>query len=147
MSEGELLDLIRRERDVRVLKRLLFIRFRYMGDHVSMASGKVGVSMMTGYRWQDRWNRHGYPGLIPRKAPGASPKLDDEQRELLMSLLVERDDWTTREVRDLVLEEFDVEYSFKQVWCILKSFMMYHGKPRTRDYRKPEDAAGILKKA
>jgi len=71
------------EKDVKVLKRLYFVKNRYIGDSVEMASRKVGITRMMGYEWQKRWNKEGYAGLIPRYAGGRPPKLTYEQKEEL----------------------------------------------------------------
>ena len=62
------------EKDVKILKRLYFIKFRYSGDSVEKASEKVGVTKRIGYIWQNRWNEMGYEGIIPRYAGGRPPK-------------------------------------------------------------------------
>jgi transposase len=46
----------------------------------------------------------------------------------------------------LIKEKYGIEYSQKQVGVILHSFNMYHSKPYTFDYRRPENAEEILKK-
>ena len=57
LSEEELNRLIRSlERSANVLKKLLFVRYRYNGDSVEEASEKLGVTKMMGYIWQRRWN-------------------------------------------------------------------------------------------
>ncbi|MEM0135209.1 MAG: helix-turn-helix domain-containing protein, partial [Thermoplasmatales archaeon] len=64
MSDDDLNRLIKSlERSTKVLKKLLFIRFRYDGDSVEVASGKIGVTKMMSYVWQGRWNHDGYKGL------------------------------------------------------------------------------------
>lgn len=139
-------SMIRCEKDSRVLKRLLFIKHRYEGDHVSVAAGKVMADKSTGYEWQERWNECGYEGLKPHFKGGAPSKLDDEQKESLMEALREKGPIPTGEARKLILDKFGVSYSIKQVWVILKNFEMFHAKPYTKDYRKPDDCEGILKK-
>jgi putative transposase len=134
------------EKDVKVLKRLFFVRYRYSGDSVEMASSKVGVTKMVGYEWQRRWNKDGYTGLIPKYAGGRPSKLIDEQKEELKALLQHRDDWTTGEVRKLIKGKYGVEYTLKQIRVILKKFGMKCGKPYPRDYRRPDNAKEILKK-
>jgi putative transposase len=133
------------EKDTRVLKRLYFVRYRYDGDSVEEASKKVGVTKMVGYQWQQRWNQDGVEGLVPRFAGGRPSKLDEEQKKALRACLEERDDWTTGEVKDLIIKEFGVEYTPKQVRVILRGFKMKLGKPHSRDVNKPEDAEGQLK--
>lgn len=134
------------EKDVRVLKRLYFVRYRYDGESVEEAAGKVGVTKMVGYQWQERWNQDGVDGLVPRFAGGRPSKLNDEQKTVLKEYLRERDDWTTGEIRELILELFGVEYMLKQVRVILKGFKMKFGKPYQHDYRRPSDAEDQLKK-
>jgi len=134
------------EKDARVLKRLYFVRYRYDGLSVEEAAKRVGVTRMVGYEWQRRWNQDGVEGLVPRFAGGRPSKLGEEQKKELKSFLAGRDDWTTVEVRDLILEEFGVEYTLKQVRVILKGFGMKHGKPYQQDHRRPVDAEEQLKK-
>lgn len=104
------------EKNVKVLKRLYFVRYRYSGDSVEVASRKVGVTKMIGYTWQRRWNKDGYVGLIPRYGGGRPSKLTEEQKNELKLLLKERDDWNTNEVRNLINEKFDVKYSLFLYW-------------------------------
>ena len=134
------------EKNVKVLKRLYFVRYRYSGDSVEVASRKVGVTKMIGYTWQRRWNKDGYVGLIPRYSGGRPSKLTEEQKNELKLLLKERDDWNTNEVRNLINEKFDVKYSLKQVRIILRKFGMKYGKPYPHDYRRPDNAEELLKK-
>ena len=123
------------EKGVRVLKRLYFVRYRYDGDSVEEAAKKVGVTKMVGYQWQDRWNRDGVEGLVPRFAGGRPSKLGEKQKKVLIAYLKERDDWKTDEVRGFILEEFGVDYTPKQVRVILKGFKMKHGKPPSAGIR------------
>ena len=54
------------EKDVRTLKRLYFIKYRYQRSSVAEASKNVGVTKMVGYYWQESWNMEGFRGLTPR---------------------------------------------------------------------------------
>ena len=134
------------EKDVRVLKRLYFVRYRYDGLSVEEAAKKVGVTKMVGYQWQERWNKMGVEGLVPRFAGGRPSKLDEGQKKVLKEFLEERDDWTTGEIKDLIMDEFGVEYTLKQVRVILRGFEMKFGKPYQHDHRRPMDAEEQLKK-
>jgi transposase len=51
-----------------------------------------------------------------------------------------------KEVRLLIKEKFNVEYSEMQVWRMLTSWNMHHAKPYVLDKRRPDDAETILKK-
>jgi transposase len=145
-TQGEINDLIKHENNSRVLKRLYFVKFRYLGDSVEEAAAKVGVTKKTGYYWQEHWSKGGYAALIPNFGGGRKSKLTDEQIKELRNLLENKDYWTTREVWELIKEKYGVEYSQKQVGVILRNFNMYHSKPYPFDYRIPKNAEEILKK-
>ncbi len=134
------------EKDVKVLKRLYFIKYRYEGVAVEDAAKRVGISKPVAYIWQDRWNKEGYEGLKPKFAGGKPSKLSDDQKEQLKKILNSRDDWTTEEIKKLISKEFMVEYSLKQIRIILRQFGMKLAKPFPHDYRRPDDAEEILKK-
>ena len=52
------------EKDVKILKRLYFIKFRYDGDSVEGAAEKIGITKRIGYIWQERWNDTSKPREI-----------------------------------------------------------------------------------
>lgn len=134
------------ENDTKVLRRLYFIKYRYEGKLVSESAKLVGITKRVGYIWQERWNEKGYEGLIPRYAGGRPSKLTDAQKEHLVELLKQNDTWTTEEIRELIFNEFKVEYTSKQIRIILKSMGMRCAKPFPHDYRRPKNAEEILKK-
>ena len=147
MLREELLTRIKTlETNTKVLQRLYFIKYRYDGLSVEKASSLVGVAKPIAYTWQKRWNDGGYEGLIPRYAGGRPSKLSESQREQLKLLLKEKDSWTTDEVRLLILNEFGVEYTLKQVRIIAKNLGMRYAKPFILDYRRPPNSEEILKK-
>ena len=134
------------EKDVKILKRLYFIKFRYEGDSVEKASEKVGITKRIGYIWQDRWNDTGYNGIIPRYAGGRPSKLSQQQKNELEQLLKQKECWTTKDVKNLILGKFNIEYTLKQIYIILRDMGMNFGKPYPHDYRRPSNAEEILKK-
>lgn len=147
LSQEELLKKIKVEREGKILRRLYFIKFRYDGDSIHEASKKIGITKRVGYIWQDRWNKGGYRGLIPQYAGGRPSKLTDQQKVELEQMLRGKSSWTSREVCELIIKEFGVTYSIKQILEIAKKMGMRFAKPYQRDYRRPEDAEDILKKA
>ena len=136
----------RSEKSVRILERLYFVRFLYKGDTIKEACERINITEPTGYSWLKAWNDSGYKGLEPHFSGGPKPKLDASKRTELSRLLHERETWTLREVRIVIIEEFGIEYSEMQVWRILKSMNMHHAKPYILDKRRPEGAEDILKK-
>ena len=146
MDENDLNRLIKSlERSTKMLKRLLFVKYRYDGDSVEEASKRIGITKMIGYVWQRRWNNEGYKGLIPRYARKGPSKMSEEQRNLLKEKLKDGQ-YTTAQVMDIIRNEFGIEYTMKQVWVILKKMGMRHAKPYPHDKRRPKDAEDALKK-
>ncbi|MBN1166869.1 MAG: transposase [Methanospirillaceae archaeon] len=130
----------------KILKRLLFINLRYSGKTVSESCILIGISIATGYTWQERWNLEGYVGLIPKYGGGKPSKMTNQQKEALWEVLHTRDHWSTNEVKQLIQLEFDISYSMDQTRRILRNFNMSFGKPYPHDYRRPIDAEEIFKK-
>ena len=146
MTEDDLNRLIKSlERSTKMLKRLLFVKYRYDGDSVEEAAKRIGITKMIGYIWQRRWNNEGYKGLIPRYAGKGLSKMSEEQRNLLKEKL-KNGQYTTAQVRDIIRNEFGIEYTMKQVWVILKKMGMRHAKPYPHDKRRSKDAEDALKK-
>lgn len=146
MTEEELNRRIKtEEKDTWVLKRLLFVHHRYEGKSVKEAAELAGTTKCTGYIWQKRWNEDGYEGLKPRFVGGGSPKLTEEQKDGLAKTLG-TGSYTLKEVHDIILERYHVDYSMKQVRVIVKKMGMKCAKPYQHDHRRPADAEKKLKK-
>jgi hypothetical protein len=64
----------------------------------------------------------------------------------LEQLLRQKENWTTKDVKDLISEEFNVEYTLKQIYIILRDMGMNFAKPYPHDYRRPSNAKEMLKK-
>lgn len=147
VSSDELSGWIRRkEKEMRVLKRLYFIKYLYEGAGVEEAADKVGIVKAVGYEWLRRWNKEGYEGLRPKFGGGRPPALTEGQKDDLIVELRKRDNWALAEVRKLLLDKFGVIYSENHVRRMLKSFGMKHAKPYAHDYRRPDDAEKVFKK-
>lgn len=116
------------------------MNYLYSGLSVPEASEKLGITKVTGYVWLERWNENGYEGIIPSFAGGRPSKLTEEEKIELKEILKERDDWKTKEIRKLICDKFNVEYSLKQVGIILKNLGLKFARPYPKDYRRPVDA-------
>jgi putative transposase len=147
VSSDELSGWIRRkEKEIRVLKRLYFIKYLYEGEGVEAAADKVGVVKAVGYEWLRRWNEDGYEGLMPKFGGGRPPALTEVQKDDLLVELRKKDNWALADVRKLLRDQFGVTYSENHVRRLLKSFGMKHAKPYAHDYRRPDDAEKVFKK-
>jgi len=134
------------KQDVRILKKLFFIKNLYRDESVEKSADLVGVTKAAGYNWLKAWNKDGYDGLQLKPKSGRRSKLSDEDKKKLEAMLREKYSWVTRDIQDLVKKEFGVEYSSWQIRRIIKSFGMKYAKPLQKDYRRPENAEEILKK-
>ena len=108
-----------KEKDLRVLKRLYFIRLLYQGYALEEASEKIGITVPTAYEWLKRWNKSGYYGLVPQFSGGPKPKLSEDEIGILKTLLKNKNNWKLNEVRKLIKEQFGVEHSEMHIWRIM----------------------------
>jgi transposase len=77
----------RRSRDANQARRLLALAAIYDGGSRSDAARIGGVGLQIVRDWVVRFNAEGMDGLIDRKAPGAAPKLNDDQRRALVAMV------------------------------------------------------------
>jgi transposase len=77
----------RRTRDANQARRLLALATIYEGGSRSDAARVGGVGLQIVRDWVVRFNASGVGGLIDRKAPGPSPRLNDLQRRALARLV------------------------------------------------------------
>lgn len=125
LSAEELQNII--TKNDRILKRLNFIYYRYLGDSVDEACLKVGADRTTGYRWQERWNKFGYAGLVPKFSGGRPSKLSSEDKQELKHILEENGVSSSEEVREVLKLHFGVDYCTKQIRAILRELGLNAG--------------------
>jgi len=101
-------------RSTKVLKRLLLIKYGYDGDSVAEAARRISITRMMECVWQRRWNQDGYKGLIPRYARKGPSKMSEEQKIMLKERLKDGQ-FTTAQVRNIIIEQFGIEYTMKYV--------------------------------
>ena len=77
----------RKSKDADQARRLLALAAIYDGATRTEAARIGGVTVQIVRDWVVRFNADGPDGLITRKAPGQSSKLNDEQRAVLMRMI------------------------------------------------------------
>jgi transposase len=77
----------RRSKDGPQARRLLALASIYEGATRTEASKIGGVTLQIIRDWVLKFNAHGPEGLIDRKAPGPTPRLNDEQRAALTAIV------------------------------------------------------------
>jgi putative transposase len=61
----------------------------------------------------------------------------------LKTILENIDFWTTEEVKDLIGNEFDIDYCLNSIRKLLRKIGMKHNIPYCLAYRRPENAEEI----
>lgn len=114
---------------------------------VKVAS-RVGASRRSIDRWVQAYRVRGEQALGAKPHPGAACRLTDPQREDLRSRLVEgaqsqgfaTDLWTCPRVRQLIAEQYGVEYHVDHIPRLLKSLRFSPQRPRIRSSQRDEEA-------
>jgi transposase len=134
--------------EVNLYKRLLLLKSVKQGTPINQASEFVGVNRGTGFRWIKQYNEYGLNGLIPKYAGGRPPFLSEDQFKELKNILSDpSENYSIHEVQTLIKDKYGVEYSYKQVWEIVrKKLGLNYSKPFPVYENKPINAENILKK-
>jgi transposase len=113
----------RRTRDANQARRLLALAAIYDGGSRSDAARIGGVGLQIVRDWVVRFNAQGPDGLIDRKAPGPSPRLNQGQRRALVAMVesgptpavhgVVR--WRLADLAQRIWEEFRIAISSQTV--------------------------------
>ena len=132
--------LAKASKDANQTRRLLSLAVIYEGGRRSYAAALGGVTLQIVRDWVLRFNAEGPEGLIDRKPPGPSPKLNAAQRQAL-SEIVERGPipaihgvvrWRLRDLVQWIWEEFRIALDESTVSRELKAldFVKITARPR-----------------
>ena len=144
LSEEELERLLTEADDIKVYKRLVFLKLLYGGATLAEAADDVGVSEGAASNWVERWNEGGLGKLTLNFGGGRPPKLDEAQQEQLIERLREGQPWKKQEIQHLLDEEFDVEYHPNYLPTFLDDLGLHYAIPRTKRPDRPDNAEEIL---
>lgn len=126
-------------------EKLTFLEDIYSGETVKYAIEKRGKNHQTGYNWVKAWNEKGFDGLKRKPGSGAKSKLTNEELIKLKKLINKNELTETRQIRKLIITEFDVIYSIRQVERILKKLNYGYAKPYIIPSNSPDNAEEIIK--
>jgi len=120
------------------------------GKRVIMMAEDLDVTRGSINRWLQWYEADGIEGLTPKKPPGASPKLtDDQMAELIMTIIVgpqaagyRSGVWTGPMIGDWIRREFGVKYHNHHIPRLLHRLGFSVQRPRKRlaraDLKKQE---------
>lgn len=147
--------LARASNDANQTRRLLALAIIYDGDKRSDAAALGGVGLQVIRDWVLRFNANGPQGLIDRKAPGQSPKLNDDQREALAQVVEDGPipaihgvvRWRLRDLAHWIWEEFHISLDETTVGRELKALGFRKITARPRHHAQNELVIDDFKKA
>lgn len=106
-------------------KRAIFIKQVVLKSSIKDAALFVGIHPNTGSEWLRRFNEEGIDGLFPKYGGGRPSFLSDDELDKLKYLLkAENENYSIKDAKKLIYDEFGVEYSYKQVWEISQRIIM-----------------------
>jgi len=146
--------LARATNDAAQSRRLIALAEIYDGCARSDAARIADVGVQIIRDWVLRFNSQGPDGLIDRKAPGPSPKLNNEQRQALARMVdsgpipavhdVVR--WRLKDLAQWIWEEFRISLDETTVGRELKALGFVKITARPRHYAQNELAIDDFKK-
>ena len=122
LTVEEIEYLMETESDVKVYKKLIFVRLRAEGLSIIEAYTLANIKRSTAYLIEDQWNEHGYIGLLPKKqkeGSGRKPKLNKKQLKQLSKILKKEKNLTIHKIQELLKNKWNIEYTYMGVKKLL----------------------------
>jgi transposase len=134
--------------DWREGRRLRAFELKQEGWSQQRIADALGVSKGAVSQWMKRAREGGAQALKHRPAPGASPRLSEQQRARVPELLERGAEahgfrgevWTCGRVAEVIRREFGVSYHPAHVSRLLKALRQSLQKPQRRANQRDEEA-------
>lgn len=141
-------SLSREATDWREGRRLRAFELKQEGWSQQEIADALGVSKGAVSQWMKRARQGGAQALKRRPAPGASPRLNEQQRARIPELLKQGaqahgfrgEVWTCGRVAEVIRREFGVLYHPAHVSRLLKALRQSLHKPARRANQRDEEA-------
>ena len=129
-------------------RRRLAVALRKKGLSIRQVAEQVGCAPASVSRWDRAFTREGPAGLAPKPQGGSRPKLSEEQREALVSLLIKgaraagfsTELWTLPRVQQVIQREFGVQYHVGHLSRVMHDLGFSPQKPARRAREQDEEA-------
>jgi transposase len=146
--------LAKSSRDPAQIRRLLALSAIYAGGSRSEAAAMGGVGLQTVRDWVLAFNAQGPDGLIDGKAPGARPRLNAQQQEVLRTLVEQGPmpaahgvvRWRLVDLAQILFEEHGVSVSEQTLSRVLRGMGFAKLSARPRHHAQDPEAAAAFKK-
>ena len=140
---------LKRVKDPEVRERLLMVQAACQEPLRNVAK-KFGCGHDKINYWKKRYESNGIRGLHKKSRSGRPPKISEEEAAKLRRIVRKHNPmrgWRTQGIRELIVHETGVTYSFRHTIRIAQSWGMSKVKPRPRyAFSKEEDRKAFLKK-
>ena len=105
-------------REHNIYMRILAVRMVKLGQTRTDVGKYIHKDRKTVGNWVKAYNEQGIDGLIPDYSKcGVKSKLSDEQLlELKNTIIDSNESYNIKDVKKLIELEFEITYSYKQVW-------------------------------
>lgn len=112
----------------RTYERLYAMKLLSEGYSFDIVASKMDKSYQTIHRWAKTCESYGVEGLKPNFDGGRPGKITSDNLVKLDEIIQNKKEITIDEVHDILLNEFNADYSMKQVWVILTEKLNYKCK-------------------
>lgn len=145
--------MIKNKKDGRNIKRETLEHLRKQAIKLWKEDKKVkdiahdfGVGLTAVYNWINTYQKKGLSGLNSKKAPGAKPKLSQDEIRKLLNMLKKTADnygfesplWECKKITQLIREKFGKIIHFSNVWRLLQKFGLSVQKPQRQAKERDE---------
>ena len=110
-------------------------------------SHRVGTSIASVWRWHQAVAEGGLAALAAKPVPGRPPKLQKDECQRLLDLLLKgavaygypNELWTLKRIARVILREFGVRYHPNHVWRVLRQLRWSCQVPERRPVERDEE--------
>lgn len=135
----------RRRKAVRLLKQ---------GRTYRSVALELGASLSSVVRWHQAYKKKGRKGLKPTPNTGRPSLLSDQQKKILVRVLVKgpleagysSDLWTLRRIGQIVRKNFRVHYCTANLWKLMNGLGWSCQKPQKKAKERREEAIRYWKR-
>lgn len=142
-------ELKKYQKEYKLYKRIQAVLMVKLGETRAQAAKYVDVHRNTVGAWVKNYDESGLDGLKADYSKcGAESKLTTEQLNELYEMIIDPEaHYTIKDVKKLIKDKYEVDYSMKQVWIITRiKFGLNYKKPYLIYKEAPENADKIFKK-
>lgn len=153
ISLKEISTLIRKERDARICKRLMAMKFILQGLHIPEVARRMDISERPLRKWVHRFNERGPSALCDAPRSGQPPKLNGKHVEKFKKRvrkgITSKDNTCSLSGKDLqriLKNEFGAQYSLSGTYFILHRLGFSCLCPRPQHPQADVEAQAAFKK-